>query len=331
MNPSYSWPSVDKDLNAVNEALRGELPLEQASLLGDVARFLCQSKGKGLRATLILLTAHSGRVADWHSVYRAAAAVELTHLATLVHDDLIDQAVLRRGLPAVHMQWTPGVAILTGDYLFARAIALMNTIGMQRLSALLANAISEMCQGEMSQQEQAFEVNLMEAQYLDRIRQKTATFFAVSCAIGALLSGQDERDIQALYGYGEALGLAYQVLDDLLDLAATTEEIGKPVGNDLRHGTITLPMIHALRQERYSSTLARMIMEPESDIGQIRHILMDCGSFGYAHSFALDKIAEARSRLSLLPQDWAVQHLDALAETLLNKHTTHLAPLTAAR
>ncbi len=331
MLPSYSWPSMESELHAVNEALREALPLDQPDLLGDVSRFLCQSHGKGLRATLILLAAHTGRVADWQSVYRAAAAVELTHLATLVHDDLIDQATLRRGLPAVHTRWTPGVAILTGDYLFAQAIALMNTLGVPRANALLAEAISAMCQGEMSQQEQAFQLEIREEQYLRRIKQKTATFFAVSCAIGALLSGQQDPHVQSFYSFGESLGLTYQILDDLLDLASNTEELGKPSGNDLRHGTITLPIIHALRQERYTGVLTRMAMEQESDISQLRHILRDCGSFDYAQSFAMDKIAQARNHLAMLPDSWPKPLLDALAETLISKHTAHLGPLTAAR
>lgn len=322
---------MESDLHAVNEALMAVLPLEQSSLLGDVARFLCQGKGKGLRATLIMLAAHGGQVDDWPTIYRAAAAVELTHLATLVHDDLIDQATLRRGLPAVHVQWTPGVAILIGDYLFAQAIALMNTVGAQQANALLAHAISEMCQGEMSQQEQAFQFDLEEEQYLSRIKQKTATFFAVSSAIGALLSGQSEQQVQTLYRFGECLGIAYQIFDDLLDLAATMEEIGKPIGNDLRRGTITLPMIHALSQERNRGTLIRIAMDQDMEINQVRHILRDCGSFDYAHRAAIGKIAEARSCLAQLPDSRSKPLLDRLAEALMSKHTAHLQPLTAAR
>jgi heptaprenyl diphosphate synthase len=214
-----------------------------------------------------------------------------------------------------------------GDYLFARAVTLMNMVGNPRASHHLTTTITQMCQGEISQQEQAFMLDLTEAQYITRIRQKTASFFASACAIGACCSPGQTDLSSMLYQFGDALGLAYQVLDDLLDLTAPIEAVGKPVGNDLLRGTLTLPVIYGLHHERWGKRLAKLIMEKEIDLLHVNNILTDCGAYTYTLEFVTAKIEQAEAILAALPDHPAKNCLSELGQMILAKHTQYLKPV----
>jgi geranylgeranyl pyrophosphate synthase len=179
----------------------------------------------------------------------AAAAVELVHMATLVHDDLIDGASLRRGRPTVARALGAETAVRVGDFLFARAFAELTRTGEPRAVHALAEAALDLSLGEMAQQGAAFDLQLTEAAYLHRCRRKTAALFAVACRLGALVSGADEEAEGRLAAFGENVGMAFQIFDDILDLAGTPAATGKRRGTDLRGGTVTLPVIMALREE----------------------------------------------------------------------------------
>jgi octaprenyl-diphosphate synthase len=179
----------------------------------------------------------------------AAAAVELVHMATLVHDDLIDGATLRRGQPTVARALGADAAVRTGDFLFARAFAELTRTGSAAAVRALATAALDLSRGEMAQQGAAWDLDLTEAAYLDRCRRKTAALFAVACRLGALVGGARPEVQERLARFGECVGLAFQIFDDILDLAGAPAATGKRRGTDLREGTVTLPVILALRRE----------------------------------------------------------------------------------
>ena len=208
--------------------------------------------GKRLRPLLVFCAAP--RRALVHPETRdallsAAAAVELVHMATLVHDDLLDGAPMRRGRPTVAEALGPERAVSTGDFLFARAFGELTRTRSARAVQALAAAALDLSRGELDQQRAAFDLSLTEADYLARCRRKTAALFAVACRLGALVGGAGEEAAERLAGFGENVGMAFQIFDDILDLAGAPAETGKRRGTDLCDGTVTLPVILALRLE----------------------------------------------------------------------------------
>ncbi len=208
--------------------------------------------GKRVRPLLVFCSAPAAALADpvrRERLLSAAAAVELVHMATLVHDDLLDGATLRRGRPTVAEALGADRAIGTGDYLFARAFAELTRTGLPEAVRELAGAARDLSQGEMDQQRAAFDFALPEAAYLSRCRGKTASLFAVACRLGAHVGGAGADAQDRLSAFGENVGMAFQIFDDILDLAGAPAATGKRRGTDLRDGTVTLPMILALQHE----------------------------------------------------------------------------------
>jgi geranylgeranyl pyrophosphate synthase len=210
--------------------------------------------GKRLRPLLVFCSApqdgrgRSGEEAQ-AGLVAAATAVELVHMATLVHDDLIDGAAIRRGRPTVAAARGPAAAITTGDFLFARAFAELTTTRSAAAVRTLAAAALELSRGEMEQGRAAFRLDLTEADYLARCRRKTAALFAAACRLGAMLGGASAEAQDRLAAFGENVGMAFQIFDDILDLAGAPAATGKRRGTDLCDGTITLPVILAMRME----------------------------------------------------------------------------------
>ena len=201
--------------------------------------------GKRVRP-LLVFCAGGGSDSDEVHLVSAATAVELVHMATLVHDDLIDGATMRRGLPTVVDARGAETAIQTGDFLFACAFAELTTTGSAPGVRALAQAALALSQGEMDQQRAAFDLSLGEDAYLERCRRKTAALFAVACRLGAVVSGASPEATERLTAFGENVGIAFQIFDDILDLAGAPAATGKRRGTDLRDGTVTLPVILAL-------------------------------------------------------------------------------------
>lgn len=208
--------------------------------------------GKRVRPLLVFCAAPRAALADpavRDDLLSAAAAVELVHMATLVHDDLLDGATLRRGRPTVAQELGPDRAISTGDFLFARAFAELTRTRSPRAVQALAGAALDLSQGEMDQQRAAFDYALTEQAYLSRCRRKTAALFSVACRLGAAVGGAGPEVEERLAAFGENVGMAFQIFDDILDLAGAPAATGKRRGTDLCDGTVTLPVILALRLE----------------------------------------------------------------------------------
>lgn len=231
LDASSRW--LPARLGEVEQLLRESIA-DQGEALGEDAGATLEAGGKRLRPMLVLLCAGPEGSAE---AVRAAAAIELIHMATLVHDDVLDDAPLRRGLPTVAATSGRGRAVATGDLLFSRAFALLAAAGDARSVTLLADASVALARGELAQRQDAFDLSVSEERYLARCRLKTARLFECACLLG--------RDDEALRGFGAGIGLAFQLLDDVLDVSGPPERTGKARGTDLLDGTVTLPLIEA--------------------------------------------------------------------------------------
>lgn len=262
-------PELDVALTPILSRI--DAALEGASgRLAEAARHLLVAGGKHLRPLLVVLSAEAVRstgagAAPTHAgpteeaLYDVAAAVEMIHVASLIHDDIIDEAATRRSVPSVNARWDAHTAVLAGDYLFASAFGVLARYAHLGMAELMTGAIRQMCQGEILQREQAFNPDLTEEEYVDRVRGKTAALLAAACEAGARLSGADPVRAGALREYGLALGLAFQVIDDVLDLDGEDEALGKATGSDLRQGVVTLPVIHLLAEPRWKERFSPLI------------------------------------------------------------------------
>jgi heptaprenyl diphosphate synthase len=257
--------SLPDDLVRVEERLQGAVRADDR-FLGDVAGHLLAAGGKRLRPTLALCAGYAASDVDSSvpdEVVTGAAAVELVHLGSLYHDDVIDEAETRRGVPSVNARWSNIVAILAGDYLLAQASSLAASLGAE-VAALLAATIGELCRGQILELQHLFDVSRSEESYLSSIEGKTAALMATASRVGAMVSGVSADSLDALTQFGHHLGLCFQVVDDVLDVTRTDAELGKPAGNDVHEGVYTLPVIYAIsRSEELRSLLGRKLEWPQ--------------------------------------------------------------------
>ncbi len=252
--------------------------------------------GKRLRPVLVFLFAAAGDgIGDAH--YAAAAAVEMVHMATLVHDDVLDAADLRRGQPTVLARYGAPVSTAAGDYLFAAAFETLAAAGSPEAVAMLARTSLELSRGELLQMGAAGDLTLTQHGYEERCLLKTSSLFATSCRLGALLAGAAPADVEAAGRYGRYLGLAFQIADDILDFSFDTEKTGKRFGTDLRDGTVTLPLIMALERDQ---GLARLLESSpgEEGVESICRRVRDSGALDQARRRALEYIRSAREALA---------------------------------
>jgi geranylgeranyl pyrophosphate synthase len=214
--------------------------------------------GKRLRPTLVLLSAYLCGAAIDRAVF-AAAAAEMLHTATLVHDDLIDGSLIRRGVETINAHWSPAATILTGDYIFARAAYLVARANSIALTQRFAETLMVICNGEIRQMFNGQPNKAALAEYEQRIYAKTASLIALSAESGAILADAQGHNREALRTYGERIGTAFQIVDDVLDFVADEETLGKPVGSDLRHGLPTLPVLFFLEAEPDHSAIRQVL------------------------------------------------------------------------
>ena len=242
--------------------------------LTEVASHLIKAGGKRVRPLFAVASAACGTGGDvaTDDVVLGGVAVELVHLGSLYHDDVIDEAVTRRTVESVNARWGNLTAILAGDFLLARASEIAASLGTE-VAGLLAATIGRLCEGEVGELRSAYDVSRTEDAYYASIRGKTASLFATACRIGAIVGGLDRRSVDTLTAFGDGYGMAFQIVDDVLDLTATAEQLGKPAGHDLVEGVYTLPVLRALAdgdgelkallgspldEEQLSSALARV-------------------------------------------------------------------------
>jgi heptaprenyl diphosphate synthase len=314
---------VAGDLERVEARLRESVE-HPDRVLGDVAAHLVRAGGKRIRPTLTLGAAYastSGTQPAPEDAVTGAVAVELVHLGSLYHDDVIDEAETRRGVPSVNARWSNIVAILSGDYLLARASSLAASLGAE-VAALLADTIGELCRGQVLELQHLFDVSRSEEDYSSAIEGKTAALFATACRIGGMVSHVDEPTLDALTRYGHHLGMCFQVVDDVLDLTATDEALGKPSGQDLVEGIYTLPVIYALNDTPELSGLLGTRLDDDS-LAQARLLATRNGAVPAALAVARDhatKAGEALAGADTLDPD-ATAGLQRLVEGLTSRES----------
>lgn len=280
-------------------------------LIAEVNGHLLQMQGKMFRPTLLLLGEEASGVAD-ERAETLAAVVELIHLATLIHDDSVDHSVLRRGMPTINALFSHQISVIMGDYLYSRAVVELTRLGDIEPLRVLSRVTNEMTVGEMRQLTAHEPLAFSEAEYDLLIRAKTASLLAGACEVGALRAGQRERE--ALRRFGEALGMAFQIVDDLLDYTEEEAVTGKPSGNDLREHKVTLPLIYALGRfgpdaRREVATLMATAEPSEPQIASVIQRVAEAGGLEYAKERAHRLAAQAERELDALPPSSARETL----------------------
>lgn len=311
---------VADELAEFKRYFRGALKSD-IGLLDKVTRYVLRQKGKQIRPTLVLLAARAcGGVTE--QSYRGAALVELMHTATLVHDDVVDEADQRRGLFSINALWKNKVAVLLGDYLLSRGLLLSLDHGDYAALHQLSDAVRRMSEGELLQLEKARRLDIDEATYYRIISDKTASLIAACCAIGAESATDDPAIVSQMRAGGEALGLAFQIRDDLFDFGV--EDVGKPLGIDLQEKKMTLPLIHALEQadtgdRKRIRKIVRKRKKSRADIREVSAFAHSRGGIAYAEERMRTHAAEARALFAALPASEARDALVDLADYTIRR------------
>lgn len=254
---------------------------------------------------------------DYKKVLPLAVALELIHMATLVHDDVVDSSMTRRNIPTVKAMWGNRISTHLGDYLFGKSLKLISGYGNLVIARVLADTSVKMCEGEIQQLASANKAGQTVKDYFYRINRKTALLIAASCQLGAAACGAPRSVQQPLRRYGHCIGMAFQITDDILDLVADQELLGKPIGSDLRQGIVTLPLIYALKHSPQRDMLAEMVTREdkgEDEVKEACRLIVSCGGVDYANRVVQKYITRAREQLASLPDVPARQTLDTLAE-----------------
>lgn len=305
---------VVADLAAIEELLL-ERTASQSTRIALAGAHIVQSGGKRLRAALTLLAARLGSY-DYEQSKHAAAAVELIHAASLVHDDLVDRTQRRRGQVTVHAQWDNDVALMLGDYFFALAAAEMALCPDPRIITFYAQAVQTIVTGELHPVTMVEPLDRAMRQYLYKTGAKTAALFEAGCKAGMATGGGSDEEIAALGRYGYELGLAFQIVDDILDFTGNEQTLGKPAGNDLRQGTITLPVIYAVANSD-SRRLREIVFTPNPDDEQVAAAIdevMHYGGIQQAQADAERYVQQAIAHLERFPLSPARCALSDLAQ-----------------
>jgi heptaprenyl diphosphate synthase len=312
-------PPLADDLVRVEDALRRSVETADP-FLTEVAGHLIAAGGKRLRPALALATAYAvspdatSRPAPQETVM-GGVSVELVHLGSLYHDDVMDEARTRRGVESVNARWGNLVAILAGDFLLARASEIAATLGTE-VAGLLAATIGALCEGQVRELVQIFDVGRSEQAYLEAIEGKTAALMSASCRIGALTAGLPRAEIDALTAYGQRLGMVFQIVDDVLDVVCTDEQLGKPAGNDLVTGVYTLPVIRAMAGEPDLQSLLGAPLD-DTTMQKARDVVRSNGAIGSSLSVAATYAVEATDAIRDLPDNPGVEALRSLPRQLV--------------
>ncbi len=322
------FTALRDDLSRLEAALKSSVEVSDP-FLTDVATHLIAAGGKRLRPVLVLCAGYCLHGPDQpvdEPVIIGGIAVELVHLGSLYHDDVIDEALTRRGVETVNTRWSNTVAILAGDFLLAKASELAASLGVE-VAGLLAATIGELCKGQVLELRHTFDIDRDEDAYFGAIVGKTASLISAACRIGAIVAGLDRTAVESLSTYGHHLGIVFQLVDDVLDLTADTATLGKPAGHDIAEGVYTLPVIRALRAtgagaagaEELRSLLGGPI-EPDA-LTRAREIVVASGCIEETMSLAIDHLDRAEAALTACPalDRRVVEGLERYSRSLLQR------------
>lgn len=323
------WSSLPKwkDMSSLYREIRPDLDrvedrLESWSrssnpLTAEISRYVLRKKGKRLRPALVLLTSRLFSPASEESVF-LASLVELLHTASLIHDDIVDNAGVRRGKESVHAKWGPNITVLLGDYLYIKSIGLSLQSRHERVIRLLTDVSARMIEGELDEYARSGDLRIKEEQYLEIVRNKTAALFGVCCRIGAILGLASPEEEDAVAAFGLNLGMTFQIVDDILDFTGDPEVLGKPVLSDLAEGRITLPLIRALGSgDRAGRQRIKALVGRQGVAAAERRRLVDDlateGAFGYAAGRAREFAEKALEAIGPFPDTTPRETLVRLA------------------
>lgn len=295
---------IRKELDTFNEIFKASLK-SKVGLVDLVTKYILKQKGKKIRPVLVLLSAGlSGGITE--RAYRGAVLVEMLHTATLVHDDVVDAAEIRRGLPSINAVWKNKVAVLIGDYLLSRGLLLAVDGNDFDFLRVVTDTVKRMSEGELLQISKTRKLDLDEETYYKIISDKTASLISTCCEIGARSASDDDTITESLKTFGESLGIAFQIRDDILDYTGKTKIIGKPLGGDIKEKKITLPLIYSLKHvEKKESERIIKLIKSERKKGRIKEVIefvLSNGGIQYAETEADKYIQIAKDSISSFPE-----------------------------
>lgn len=299
MKLAKTYGHLKKDLDLIEETLRNQVQAKQP-ILRQTSEQLLDAGGKRIRPLFVLLSGALGPEKDRPHLIDAAVSIELIHMATLVHDDVIDNASLRRGKPTIRVRYDNRTSMYTGDYILACALKSITNIDNIAIQKLLSDTIVEVCKGEIEQIRYKFDWDQNLRIYLRRIRRKTAILIATCCKIGAMISGMSEKKAKKLFKYGYYLGMSYQIIDDILDFTASSKQLGKPAGNDLLQGNITLPVLEAMKNPEFFGSVKKTINDGATpkDIKRIVSLMNKLGAIEKSYELSNRYLRKALAALS---------------------------------
>lgn len=294
---------------------------ESGKELGEITRHMVNSGGKRIRPIMTLLSAKVF-ADDVTATVPVATAAELIHMATLVHDDVIDEAETRRSSPTINARWDNHSAVLAGDAMLSKALVMLVDHGGLAIVRLMAEMVRLMCDGEIEQKASYMRLDQTETDYFSRIEKKTALFFAACCEAGALHHGAEAHEVHALSEYGRNMGMAFQVVDDMLDVSGEADVVGKPVGNDLAAGVLTLPVLYVLRDEKVGPKLVDLLRSAplaREQIDEVLAIVREYGGVQYSRDVATSFAGRAQEHLRTLRPSAGRDLLEQVADELLQR------------
>ena len=307
------------DIKELNKFI--ELSVNDDPFIGETCMPLIRG-GKRLRPLLFFICAKSNGGVSLERMLPLAAAIELIHTASLVHDDILDQSKIRRGIVTANSKYGAQIAVLIGDYLFAKAFQLVAENGYgDEVSLVLSKLVKNLCIGEITQDRSLFQVPTIN-EYYHKIRLKTAVFLASCCQLGGIVAGLEKDSVELLHNYGINLGLAFQIVDDLLDFFGDTKSTGKALGGDLKAGVITLPVMRALEVSQQSTRLNEIVTNHEvsdTKIIEAIEIIKNSDALDYCKIKAYAHIDKARNSLPLLTNDSTIHMLEKIAGFVVDR------------
>lgn len=305
---------IKDDMEAVNELVHEKLR-SGVPLIDQLGNYIVNSGGKRLRPALVLLSANCFAYPDRDHI-KLAAIIEFIHTATLLHDDVVDASMLRRGKATVNQRWGNEASVLVGDFLYSRAFQMMVEVQSAHIMAILADATNTIAEGEVQQLLNRGDPDTTEQRYLEVIHNKTAKLFEAAAQVGAVIAGQDRQTERAMAVYGKHLGIAYQLIDDVLDYSASSEGLGKNIGDDLAEGKPTLPLLYALWHGSHQQTAvikSAIHHGGRRDLKQINAAIEATGALDYTAERARKEAGIAMEAIGTLPRSEYQEALLALA------------------
>lgn len=316
------YAHIQKELERVEERLQ-MFTSSPNRLISEINCYLFKKKGKRIRpALLILCSKLLGYQGDEH--IQAATLVEFVHTASLIHDDIIDRAEVRRGADSVHARWGPNISVLLGDYLYIRTIGLSLQSAYPQVIRILTDISAEMIEGELNEFRMSGDLGLSERDYLEIIHDKTASLFAAACRIGGVLAQAPPEEQEALAAYGQNLGMTFQIVDDLLDFRGDQISLGKPVLSDIGEGRITLPLIYTMNSDGHNNRLRLRALLKDKSLGEeskqeILAMVEGNGALEYAFRKARDYSLRSRDIIAGFPLSAYRDALSVLPEFVLTR------------